>query len=80
MKSRKVQRAAEVRDMIERAGLNQCQAARLLGISERSMRRYVSLSPESATEMPGPTFTLLRILTDERAERLSRQPQPQRET
>ena len=55
--------AKDVRERLEQAGLNQCEAARLLGVSPRTMRRYVSLG--EPTEMPGPTRTLFILLTDQ---------------
>jgi transcriptional regulator with XRE-family HTH domain len=62
-RKRKVERARTVRALLERAGWNQCEGARQLGVAERSMRRYVSLDPEAGIEMPATKFRLLEILT-----------------
>lgn len=67
MKTTKRESARRVREMLDNAGLNQCEAARLIGVSDRTMRRYVSVSAESAVEIPPPTLTLLMLLTDQLA-------------
>jgi predicted transcriptional regulator len=73
VKTAKRESAELVRSLLEEAGLNQCEAARLIGVSPRTMRRYVSLHDESAVEMPPPTRSLLYMLTDQlRAARLVR--------
>jgi predicted transcriptional regulator len=79
VKSAKRESAESVRKMLDEAGLNQCEAARLIGVSPRTMRRYVSLSDESAVEMPPPTRSLLTMLTDQlRAARSVRRQQQRR--
>lgn len=67
MKTAKRESAESVRELLDRAGLNQCEAARLIGVSERTMRRYVSLSDGSAVEMPPPAKSLLIMVTDQLA-------------
>ena len=75
MKSAKAESAARVRRILEEAGLNQCEAARLIGVSPRTMRRYVSLNEDSAVEMPPPVRQLFGLVTDQlRAARSVRRP------
>lgn len=63
----KITSARNVRELLDRAGLNQCEAARLIGVSERTMRRYVSMDPASGTVIPAPTKALLVMVTDQLA-------------
>ena len=51
--------AKQVRALLDRAGLNQCQAARAIGISPRAMRRYVSLDKQVWREPPTPVLLAL---------------------
>lgn len=62
MKTAKRESAERVRELLSRARLNQCEAARTIGVSERTMRRYVSLHEESAAECPPPVLSMLRML------------------
>lgn len=67
VKTAKRESAESVRALLDRAGLNQCEAARLIGVSERTMRRYVSGNPDSGVIMPAPAKALLVIVTDQLA-------------
>lgn len=79
MKSAKLESAENVRRILDEAGLNQCEAARLIGVSPRTFRRYVSLREESAVEMPPPARALLTMVTDQlRAARSVRRQHPMR--
>ncbi len=60
----KKQTAQYVRTLIERAGLNQCSAARAIGISPRAMRRYCSLDRSVYREPPTPVVLALRAIAD----------------
>lgn len=81
MKTAKLESAESVRQLLERAGLNQCEAARLIGVDPRTMRRYVSLNEASAVEMPPPAKSLLIMVTDQLvAARQARRPRLTRST
>lgn len=67
MKTAKRESAESVRTMLDAAGLNQREAARLIGVSPRTMRRYVCLQETGAVEMPPPARALLRMVTDQLA-------------
>ncbi len=56
--------ATSMRQLIERAGLNQCSAARAIGISPRAMRRYCSLDRSVYREPPTPVVLALRAIAD----------------
>ena len=58
----KKQGAPYIRDLIERAGLNQVTAARAIGLSPRAMRRYVSLHRKVYREPPRPVVLALEAL------------------
>ena len=54
--------AAYMRKLISRAGLNQCSAARAIGISPRAMRRYVSEDRKVYRQPPTPVVMALEGL------------------
>ena len=54
--------ATYVRELIARAGLNQVTAAQAIGISPRTMRRYVSLHRKVYREPPRPVVLALEGL------------------
>jgi hypothetical protein len=54
--------ATYVRELIARAGLNQVTAALAIGISPRTMRRYVSLHRKVYREPPRPVVLALEAL------------------
>lgn len=58
----KKQTAAYLRSLIERAGLNQVTAAQAIGISPRTMRRYVSERRRVWREPPMPVVLALEGL------------------
>lgn len=41
-----------LRSLIEQAGLSQRKAAKIIGVSERVMRNYLSLNPNDYTKCP----------------------------
>lgn len=43
---------AYLRSVLDRAGLSQREAARLIGVSDRMMRYYLSLDPEAWKPAP----------------------------
>lgn len=56
---------AEYRDALDRLGLTQVGAARLLKIGERTSRRYAA-HDEMAGDIPGTVELLLRKLLEEK--------------
>lgn len=59
--------ARQVRRLIAQAGFDQVQAAHAVGVSPRTMRRYVSLDPAVFREPPVPVVLALRAVVRERA-------------
>ena len=58
----KASSATYVRELIARAGLNQVTAAHAIGISPRTMRRYVSLQRKVYRAPPRPVVLALEGL------------------
>ena len=50
----------QLRTLLEKAGLSQCGAARLLGVSDRTLRRYVA--PDGRTMPYATRIKLFKLL------------------
>ena len=51
-----------LRSLIEQTGLSQRKAAKVIGVSERVMRNYLSLNPNDHTKCPYPVQYCLECL------------------
>lgn len=55
-----------LRSLIEQTGLSQRKAAKVIGVSERVMRNYLSLSPNDYTKCPYPVQFCLECLANKK--------------
>lgn len=51
-----------IRKLLDEAGLNQCEAARLLGIDPRSIRHYIAEGEARSSKCPYPIQYCLEAL------------------
>ena len=51
-----------LRSLVEQSGLSQRKAAKVIGVSERVMRNYLSLNPNDHTKCPYPVQYCLECL------------------
>jgi hypothetical protein len=54
--------AGQLRELIRTLGVSQVKAAQLVGVDPRTMRRWVSLAPESFSQAPLSAVRLLEVL------------------
>ena len=55
-----------LRSLIEQTGLSQRKAAKVIGVSERVMRNYLSLNPNDYTKCPYPVQFCLECLANKK--------------
>ena len=55
-----------LRSLIEQTGLSQRKTAKVIGVSERVMRNYLSLNPNDYTKCPYPVQFCLEYLANKK--------------